>query len=205
LGSNLPMALRCLGLELGYTYRALHPAAQLLFAPTCSACLSEGDRNIPWPVANSCFTVRCGMLPRTDKLRVVVPRKGGSAARLFTAALIVAIGFAQFSASWHEASVRHAQCAEHGEAIDVGVVSNLGPSRTSNDTGMEGADRGEVASHDHCSVILALRASTRAQLVRLAARFEPPPVVVRPASAPAPRPGRAFVLASAPKTSPPSA
>lgn len=148
------------------------------------------------------------MPPRANKFSVLVPRRRALAARLFAAALIAAMGIAQFSASWHEASVHHVQCVEHGESIDVGVVSHLGSSTASNranSTGMEGADNGEAASHDHCSVLFVLRAGTRAQLVRLATRFELPPVVVRPAGEPAPRPGRAFVLASAPKTSPPSA
>jgi hypothetical protein len=151
------------------------------------------------------------MLAHANKAHLFRPRRAAVAARLFAAALFAAVGFAQFLASWHEANVRHVQCAEHGEAIDVGVVgvvSDLGPSRASNranSTGMEGADSGDAVLHDHCSVLFALRAGTRAELVRQATRLELPPVVVRPASEPAPRPGRTFVLASAPKTSPPSA
>jgi len=140
---------------------------------------------------------RLAQLPR----REVAPR-------LFAAVLIAAVGLVQFSGLWHEASVRHVQCAEHGEAIDVGIVSDLGPSparHRATGSGMEGADNAETTSHDHCSVVLAFRTSARAQLIRLAVRFAPPPVVLQPASAPAPRPGRAFVLASAPKTSPPAA
>jgi len=129
------------------------------------------------------------------------------AARLFATALSFAIGFAQFSASWHEASVRHVRCAEHGEAIDVGTVADLGPSPARQRATSLGFEAGgaEAASHDHCSVLLAFRGSARAQLVRLATRFVLPPVVVPTASEPAARPGRAFVLASAPKTSPPAA
>jgi hypothetical protein len=139
------------------------------------------------------------------------PRQGAVALRLFAAALVAVLGFAQLSASWHEASVRHVQCAEHGEAIDVGVHSDLGASarrdhaESAAGTKIEGADSTEAASHDHCSVVFAFRASARTQLLRLATRLIPPPVVVRGTSEPAPRPGRAFVLASAPKTSPPSA
>ena len=158
-------------------------------------------------VGDAWFTVKPRVYPKTDRQRLFAHRTDG-AVRVLAAALVAAMAFAQFAASWHEISVRHVQCAEHGEAIDVGVVSHLGPSRASNradGTWMEGADSGEAASHDHCSVLFALRAGSRAQLVRLATRFEPPPVVVRPASEPAPRPGRAFVLASAPKTSPPAA
>jgi hypothetical protein len=159
-------------------------------------------------VADACFRFERSMLARTIKDRLLKPRKGGVAARLFVAALIVAVGFAQFSASWHEASVRHVQCAEHGEAIEIGIVSDLGPSPTRHraaSTGMEGADNTETTSHDHCSLVLAFRASARDQVLRQFTRFVPPTVVVRPASEPARRPGRTFVLASAPKTSPPTA
>ncbi len=137
-----------------------------------------------------------------------MPLRGVVAARLFAVSLIAAVGFAQLSTSWHEASVRHVQCAEHGEAVDVGIVSSLELSLSLNQTtgtGIDGAGTAGTTSHDHCCVVFAFRASARAQLVRLATRSEPPPVVVRPASEPAPRPGRAYVLASAPKTSPPSA
>jgi len=159
-------------------------------------------------VADAWFRFERSMLARTIKDRLLTPRKGYVAARLFVAALIAAVGFAQFSASWHEASVRHVQCAEHGEAIEVGIVSDLGPSATRHRaarTEMEGADNAETTSHDHCSVVLAFRGSAREQVARQFTRFVPPTLVVRPASEPARRPGRTVVLASAPKTSPPEA
>lgn len=146
------------------------------------------------------------MLPGANIGRLLIPRKG-RAARLFAVALIVAMGVAQFLASWHEATVRHVRCAEHGEAIDVGAFSHPGsaPARhRATGTGMEGADSTETPSHDHCAIVFACRASARARLLRQTIRLLPPPVVVRPAIEPASRPGRAFVLASAPKTSPPA-
>jgi hypothetical protein len=125
-------------------------------------------------------------------------------ARLFAAALIVGFGFSQLLASWHEAGVRHARCAEHGEMVDVeashGPVFNDG--RTTGT--VEGAETATPSEHEHCAVALALRGSAQIQVVRAAVRLVAPPVAVRPAVDPAPRPGRAFVLASAPKTSPPS-
>jgi hypothetical protein len=159
-----------------------------------------------WPSGFAWIRVGCEMLAQANKALLLRPRKKAIALRLFTAALLAAVGVAQLSSAWHEASVRHVQCAEHGEAIDVGVVASVAaPVRDrAASAGMEGAESAETTSHDHCSLVLAFRASTRAQLVRLATRFEPPPVVVRPARELARRPGRAFVLASAPKTSPPS-
>ena len=141
-------------------------------------------------------------------LRPARPPKGAVVPRLFAAVLIAAFGFVQFSASWHEASVRHVRCAEHGEAIDVGIVSDLGPSparHRATSTGLEGTDSTDTTLHEHCSVVLVFRGSARARLVKQAIRFAPPPVVVRRTGEPARRPGRAFVLASAPKTSPPAA
>ena len=150
------------------------------------------------------------MRARAKKRQVLRPRQGAVALRVFAAALVAVLGFAQLSASWHEANVRHVRCAEHGEAIDVGVHSDVGLSATHDHADraerakIEAADSTAAVSHDHCSVVFAFRASARAQLLRLATRLIPPPVVVRGTSEPAPRPGRAFVLASAPKTSPPS-
>ena len=127
-------------------------------------------------------------------------------ARLFAAALVVGFGFSQLLASWHEAGVRHVRYAEHGEMVDVeashGPVFNDG--RTTEPT-VEGAETATPSEHEHCAVALALRGNAQIQVVRASVRLVAPPVSVRPAVDPAPRPGRAFVLASAPKTSPPSA
>jgi hypothetical protein len=126
-------------------------------------------------------------------------------ARLFAAVLIVGFGLSQLLASWHEAAVRHVRCAEHGEMVDVeashGPVFNDGRATG---TTVEGAESATPSEHEHCAVALALRGSAQLQVVRAAVRLVAPPVAVRPAVDPAPRPGRAFVLASAPKTSPPS-
>ena len=129
------------------------------------------------------------------------------AARLFAGALIAAVGFAQFSLSWHEASVRHIRCAEHGEMTHVAALPDHGtpPTRGITRTTLAGSEAGTPAAHDHCGVAFTFRGSAQHQVIRLATRFTPPPAAVWRVSAPAPRPGRSVVLASAPKTSPPSA
>lgn len=127
--------------------------------------------------------------------------------RLFAAALIAAFGFAQFSASWHEASVRHVRCAEHGEMTHVAALANDGaPSAhvLTTDDALTASELTTTAEHDHCTVAFSFRGNAQSRLLRLAVRFSPPPAIVRAVGAPAPRPGRAFVLAAAPKTSPPS-
>jgi len=148
------------------------------------------------------------MLAPTHQHRLLTPRKGAVAARLFSAVLIAALGFAQFLASWHEGSFRHVQCSEHGEAIEVGVVARQATSVTHHRAAspeIQSADSTETTEHDHCSVVLAFRGSTKDRVVRESTRFALPPVVVPSTGEPAPQPGRAIVLAGAPKTSPPAA
>ena len=148
------------------------------------------------------------MLRRANRARRIQHPGVGLTARLFAAALIVGFGFSQLLASWHDAGVRHVRCAEHGEMVDVEAGSNLGPALAdgrASGTTAEGTETSTPSEHEHCAVALALRGSSQLQVVRAAARLVAPPVAVRPAVDPAPRPGRSFVLASAPKTSPPSA
>jgi hypothetical protein len=117
----------------------------------------------------------------------------------------VAVGFAQFSTSWHEATVQHVRCAEHGELTHVSSLPSDGPNQTSTGNAIRSAGLGTLDVHEHCGFVFAVQGSTSAPFVRIAVTFAPPPVVARQPANPAPRPGRAFVLASAPKTSPPAA
>ena len=127
------------------------------------------------------------------------------AARLLAAASIAAVGFAQFSASWHEMTVQHVRCAEHGELTHIASIAHHAPVPTPRRDTIESADVGAIDGHDHCGFVFALRNAAPARVVRVAVRFAPPPAVVEQPAAPVPSTGRAFVLASAPKTSPPSA
>lgn len=123
------------------------------------------------------------------------------------AASIAAIGFAQFSASWHEITVQHVRCAEHGELTHVASMSHIGvaPAPTARRNTIESADLGTIDGHDHCGFVFALRNAAPTTVVRIAVKFSSPPAVVQQPAAPIPGTGRAFVLASAPKTSPPAA
>lgn len=127
------------------------------------------------------------------------------AARLLAAVSIAAIGFAQFSASWHEMTVQHVRCAEHGELTHIASLSHRAPAPTPRRDTIESADAGAIDGHDHCGFVFALRNAAPTTFVRVAVRFAPPPAVVERPAVPVPSTGRAFVLASAPKTSPPSA
>jgi hypothetical protein len=70
---------------------------------------------------------------------------------------------------------------------------------------IQSSDQSPLEAHEHCGFVFALQGSTQPPVIRVAVSFQPPAAVPQPAADPAPRPGRAFVLASAPKTSPPSA
>jgi hypothetical protein len=62
-----------------------------------------------------------------------------------------------------------------------------------------------VDAHEHCAAAFTVAGGAAPPIVRVPVRFTPPPSVSRVARFVVPRLGRAFVLASAPKTSPPSA
>jgi hypothetical protein len=105
-------------------------------------------------------------------------------------------------------AVRHVRCADHGELthVTLGEPSAVGTaapgsSLTSSASAQEtsAADR-----HEHCALALIVRAGTEAPRAPIARRVSPPQTVKRRAPTVVPRPGRTVVLASAPKTSPPS-
>lgn len=128
----------------------------------------------------------------------------GRAVRLLAVTLIAAVGFAQFSTSWHEATVQHVVCAEHGELTHVSSIASRAPARALGRAAIQAGDVEIADAHEHCGFVFAPASSPPSPVVRVAAKFEPPPIVAEKPGAPAPHPGRAFVLASAPKTSPPT-
>jgi hypothetical protein len=126
------------------------------------------------------------------------------AAKLLAVALIALTGVAPISSSWHELTVRHVVCAEHGELTDVPTAQGLIVAPIQKLSSIEGQPTKALEGHEHCTSSIIVRGRTRLSVVRSFVRFTPPPSVVRDLSAPLISPGRAFVLASAPKTSPPS-
>ena len=128
------------------------------------------------------------------------------AAKSFAVALMVASTLAQFFALSHEVTVRHFRCAEHGEmthvaALPVDLPAPPPPGLT--DT-FRSSDADTVDGHEHCSSAFTVERASFAPVVRVPVRNRPP-VVSQAVLLAVPRSGRAFVLASAPKTSPPSA
>jgi hypothetical protein len=131
-----------------------------------------------------------------------------AAARSFTVAVMALATFAQFASLSHEMTVRHFRCAEHGELTHVVALAGELAAAPAAETGGAAlrAPGGEAAdAHEHCSVAFTVEGRG----VTPAAGDVTGTVALPPAVLPAPDPlaagGRAFVLASAPKTSPPRA
>lgn len=122
------------------------------------------------------------------------------------ALLLAAVAFcAPLFTAWHDAMVQHVRCAEHGELTHVNALHShngkAGGARSSlqteENTNLSDVDR-------HCGVAFVLRGGAPAPVVQSVAGYQPPPAPVGPVDFVVPR-ARLFVLASAPKTSPPAA
>jgi hypothetical protein len=135
--------------------------------------------------------------------------RGGSrqfsvAAKSLSAAMMLVATLAQFFALSHEVTVRHFRCAEHGELTHVAATAGDYPlpMRWS----MDALGRGEADAHDaheHCAAAFTVQGASPLPIVGGADRLALPPQDHPPPVVPPAR-DRAFVLARAPKTSPPA-
>lgn len=130
-----------------------------------------------------------------------------ASAKAFTVAVMAAATLAQLFSISHEMTVRHFRCAEHGELTHVAALAPGTleiPVRRANDAlraqGNETAD-----AHEHCGVAFTIEGSSCTPSVDGAIGTVSPPASPHPAPGLVARRGRVAVLASAPKTSPPSA
>jgi hypothetical protein len=125
--------------------------------------------------------------------------------RAFAAAAAVASLVGQLFALSHEIAVRHVRCAEHGELTHVAIASGAtaiateAPARNA----LSAQETAASTVHDHCVTALTLQASVAPPAPRGAVEAKFPPAKHPPPRAPAPL-SRSSLLASAPKTSPPS-
>jgi hypothetical protein len=126
------------------------------------------------------------------------------AAQLLVVALSAVVGLGPIASSRHELTVRHVICAEHGELTDVPTSRALGLTPSRAFSSVEGQPTEAIDGHEHCVSGFIVRPRARLAVVGSFVRFTPPAAVVRDVGAPPTSPGRAFVLASAPKTSPPT-
>jgi hypothetical protein len=133
--------------------------------------------------------------------------RASAATRAFTVAVMAAATFAQLLSISHEMTVRHFRCAEHGELTHVApLVAGTAamPARSSNDS-FRPVDSEAADGHEHCGVAFTIEGSScTSSPSRVIGTVSPPPAP-RPDRAVVPLIGRVGVLASAPKTSPPSA
>jgi hypothetical protein len=128
-------------------------------------------------------------------------------AKSFTVAVMAAAMVAQLLAISHEMTVRHFRCAEHGELTHVAamVAAPVVPSAQPTHDAFRARDTEATDAHEHCGVTFTVEGSSCTPSTGGASSVIPPAPALRPAPSAVSWRGRALVLASAPKTSPPSA
>jgi hypothetical protein len=133
--------------------------------------------------------------------------RASAAARAFTVAVMAAATLAQLSSIAHEMTVRHFRCAEHGELTHVAAMAAAGeglPARPTTDA-LRAPESQTVDAHEHCGVAFTVEGSSCTPSATSVTGTVAPAPALRPRPARVIQAGRTVVLASAPKTSPPSA
>ena len=133
--------------------------------------------------------------------------RASAVAKSLTVVVMAAAMAAQLLSISHEMTVRHFRCAEHGELTHVAAMvaaPTETPSQRTNDA-LRARDAETADAHEHCGVTFTVEGSSCAPSTGSASSVAPPAPALRPAPSAVSWRGRAFVLASAPKTSPPSA
>jgi hypothetical protein len=147
------------------------------------------------------------MRARADNPSLLGVVRRAKAARWLALAVLVMAGGTQLAASWHEMAVRHVRCAAHGELTHVRVAAQAATSDRRHEalpTTAGPLESGTGDAHEHCAVALIVQTGIRAPSAPVATRHSPPPAATHLTPIAQPCPGRAVVLASAPKTSPPA-
>jgi hypothetical protein len=130
-----------------------------------------------------------------------------AAAKSFTVAVMAAATFAQLLSISHEMTVRHFRCAEHGELTHLAalVAPAVEQPAQRTETALRARDTEATDAHEHCGVAFTVEGSSCTPSIAGVSGAAPRAPALRPAPSVVSWCGRAFVLASAPKTSPPSA
>jgi len=123
--------------------------------------------------------------------------------RLLVVALIAIVTSSPVATLMHELTVRHVRCAEHDELTHVRASQGVGAEPAQNVTSMNGEGLLEGSRHEHCLEGALLRRQLHSSIVRPLVRPAPPRKTSLQLREVARCPARSFVLASAPKTSPP--
>lgn len=130
------------------------------------------------------------------------------AAKSFTVAVMAAAMVAQLLSISHEMTVRHFRCAEHGELTHVAAMIGTevaGPAAPRANDALRARENDAASAHEHCGVAFTIEGSSCTPSAGGAIGTVASPPVARPAAAAIVLAERVRVLASAPKTSPPSA
>ncbi len=133
--------------------------------------------------------------------------RASAAAKSLTVAVMAAAMVAQLLSISHEMTVRHFRCAEHGELTHVAAMVAApaeAPAQRTDDA-VRTRDSQATDTHEHCGVSFTVQGSSCTTSIGVAIGAVPPSPALRPAPSSVSWRARAFVLASAPKTSPPSA
>jgi hypothetical protein len=133
-----------------------------------------------------------------------------AAARSLTVAVMAAAMVAQLLSISHEMTVRHFRCAEHGELTHVAALSAPaaelpGQDARATNEALRARDGEAADTHEHCGIAFTVQGSSCITSIGNATGVVPRSPALRPAPSSVSWHARAFVLASAPKTSPPSA
>ena len=142
-------------------------------------------------------------------MRLRAGNHGASAsAKSLTVVVLAAAMVAQLLSISHEMTVRHFRCAEHGELTHVAAMVAAPaepPSSPHTHDAFRARDAESVDAHEHCGVTFTVEGSSCTPSIGSVSSAAPPAPAPRPAPSTLSWRARAFVLASAPKTSPPTA
>jgi hypothetical protein len=133
--------------------------------------------------------------------------RASAAAKSLTVAVMAAAMVAQLLSISHEMTVRHFRCAEHGELTHVAamVAAPVEALARRADDALRTRDAETADAHEHCGVTFTVEGSSCTPSIGGTSSVTLPAPALRPAPSAVSWRERAFVLASAPKTSPPSA
>jgi hypothetical protein len=129
-----------------------------------------------------------------------------AAARLLTVAVLVAAYTAQLASLAHEITVLHFRCPEHGELTHL--MAPAAPAEISAEEPAQTAAHapgGQAAeAHEHCGLAFTVEGRAFSPADVTVVDLVPPLSPTFTIGPPAREPGCVFLLASAPKTSPPT-
>jgi hypothetical protein len=150
------------------------------------------------------------MRTRASHVSLIGEMRRMRAGRWLALAVLLMAGGTQLTASWHELAMRHVLCAAHGELTHIKVATATQASSGARDHEASSAfvsplQTETTDAHEHCAIALIVQTGIEAPSAPVAMRHSPPPAANHARTIVAtPDQGRTIVLASAPKTSPPS-